>query len=104
VATCVAAASVVAKVSRDRLMRELHRRYPDYGFARHKGYSTRSHMRALAAHGPCPEHRYSFVNVGGLASGGHEQALGDGHEQALGGGREPPGRGPAGSNGPALES
>ena len=67
VAACVAAASVVAKVTRDRLMRDLHTRYPVYGFARHKGYSTRSHMRALDAHGPCPEHRRSFANVGGVA-------------------------------------
>src|SRR6266513_3970804 len=66
VAACVAAASVVAKVTRDRLMRDLHVRYPVYGFARHKGYSTRSHMRALAQHGPCPEHRASFANVNGL--------------------------------------
>ena len=67
VAACVAAASVVAKVTRDRLMRDLHTRYPVYGFARHKGYSTRSHMRALTAYGPCPEHRRSFANVGGVA-------------------------------------
>jgi ribonuclease HII len=67
VAACVAAASVVAKVTRDRLMRDLHVRYPAYGFARHKGYSTPSHMRALHAHGPCPEHRRSFANVGGAA-------------------------------------
>ena len=67
VAISVAAASVVAKVTRDRLMRELHLRYPEYGFARHKGYSTPAHMRALTAHGPCPEHRRSFVNVGNVA-------------------------------------
>jgi ribonuclease HII len=66
VAACVAAASVIAKVTRDRLMCELHLRYPEYGFARHKGYSTRSHMKALNAHGPCPEHRRSFVNVSGV--------------------------------------
>jgi ribonuclease HII len=70
VAACVAAASVVAKVTRDRLMRELHLRYPQYGFARHKGYSTPAHMRALNAHGPCPEHRHSFVNVGKVANAG----------------------------------
>jgi len=64
VAACVAAASVVAKVTRDGLMRDLHKRYPLYGFARHKGYSTPAHMRALNAHGPCPEHRRSFANVG----------------------------------------
>ena len=69
VAACVAAASVIAKVTRDRLMRELHLRYPEYGFARHKGYSTPAHMKALSAHGPCPEHRYSFVNVSGVACG-----------------------------------
>src|SRR5499427_4980447 len=67
VAACVAAASVVAKVTRDRLMRDLHKRYPLYGFARHKGYSTPAHMRALNAYGPCPEHRRSFANVGGVA-------------------------------------
>jgi ribonuclease HII len=66
VAACVAAASVIAKVTRDRLMSGLHAEYPVYGFSRHKGYSTPSHMKALAAHGPCPEHRRSFVNVGGL--------------------------------------
>jgi len=69
VAACVAAASVIAKVTRDRLMRELHLRYPEYGFARHKGYSTPAHMKALGAHGPCPEHRRSFVNVSGVACG-----------------------------------
>jgi ribonuclease HII len=67
VAACVAAASVIAKVTRDRLMCELHLRYPEYGFASHKGYSTRSHMKALKTHGPCPEHRRSFVNVSGVA-------------------------------------
>lgn len=68
VAASVAAASVVAKVTRDRMMTELHQRYPVYGFARHKGYATRVHMRALTEHGPCPEHRFSFVNVGGVVT------------------------------------
>jgi ribonuclease HII len=63
VAACVAASSVVAKVTRDRIMTGMDARYPAYGFAAHKGYSTRAHMDALAAHGPCPEHRYSFANV-----------------------------------------
>jgi ribonuclease HII len=63
VAACVAAASVVAKVTRDRIMKGMHGQYPQYGFARHKGYSTPSHMSALADHGPCPEHRLSFANV-----------------------------------------
>jgi ribonuclease HII len=66
VAACVAAASVLAKVTRDRIMSGLHGDYPGYGFDRHKGYSTASHMKALAQDGPCPEHRRSFVNVGGL--------------------------------------
>ena len=65
VAACVAAASVVAKVTRDRLMRTLHASYPVYDFARHKGYSTPEHMAALGQHGPCPEHRFSYVNVQG---------------------------------------
>jgi len=63
VAACVAAASIVAKVTRDRIMKEIDRRYPQYGFSRHKGYSTPRHMAALAVHGPCPEHRKSFANV-----------------------------------------
>jgi len=63
VTASVAAASVLAKVSRDRMMRDLHERYPLYGFDRHKGYNTDDHVRALAEHGPCPAHRYSFVNV-----------------------------------------
>ena len=65
VAACVAAASIVAKVTRDRIMKNLHRHYPQYGFARHKGYSTPSHMSSLAIHGPCPQHRMSFANVAG---------------------------------------
>ena len=63
VAACVAAASVIAKVTRDRLMTELHTREPAYDFARHKGYSTPEHMAALGLHGPCSEHRFSYVNV-----------------------------------------
>ena len=63
VAASVAAASIVAKVTRDRIMAGLHAEYPEYGFARHKGYSTPSHMAALDACGPSPVHRRSFVNV-----------------------------------------
>jgi ribonuclease HII len=63
VAASVAAASVLAKVTRDRMMVELHERYPRYDFARHKGYATPEHSAALAAQGPCPEHRFSYVNV-----------------------------------------
>ena len=57
----IAAASVVAKVTRDRLMIEYDRRWPEYGFAEHKGYGTAQHLAALAAHGPCPIHRRSFA-------------------------------------------
>ncbi|HYB48959.1 MAG TPA: ribonuclease HII [Streptosporangiaceae bacterium] len=68
VTASVAAASIVAKVSRDRMMRDLHERYPWYGFDRHKGYNTDEHVRALTEHGPCPVHRYSFVNVNRVAA------------------------------------
>lgn len=63
VAACVAAASVLAKVTRDRIMCELHERFPQYRFDEHKGYSTPEHSAAMAEHGPCPEHRFSYVNV-----------------------------------------
>jgi ribonuclease HII len=63
VAACVAAASVVAKVTRDRLMKRLHDSWPEYDFAQHKGYITPEHTAALQEHGPCPEHRFSYVNV-----------------------------------------
>ena len=59
----IAAASVVAKVVRDRIMGRLDRVWPRYGFARHKGYATPEHLAALASHGPCPLHRYSFAPV-----------------------------------------
>ncbi|MCE9614035.1 MAG: ribonuclease HII [Lentisphaerae bacterium] len=59
----IAAASVVAKVLRDRYMCEQHQRYPAYGFAKHKGYGTSAHIQALLAHGPCPLHRRSFRPV-----------------------------------------
>jgi len=60
----IAAASILAKVYRDRLMEELHPRYPVYGFARHKGYGTREHLEALRTHGPSPIHRRTFRPVG----------------------------------------
>ncbi|MCV2488963.1 ribonuclease HII [Geodermatophilus sp. YIM 151500] len=63
VAACVAAASVLAKVTRDRIMLQLHERWPQYDFAEHKGYITDVHSAALQRHGPCPEHRMRFVNV-----------------------------------------
>jgi ribonuclease HII len=68
-AACVAAASVIAKVTRDHLMGELHEKHPEYGFDLHKGYCTPTHGAALATHGPCPDHRFSFVNVAAAARG-----------------------------------
>ena len=59
----ISAASILAKVARDREMIELDRRYPEYGFARHKGYGTRAHRSALLRYGPSPIHRMSFAPV-----------------------------------------
>ena len=59
----VAAASIVAKMTRDRIMEEADREYPQYGFGRHKGYATEQHRAALAEHGPCPLHRRRFRGV-----------------------------------------
>jgi ribonuclease HII len=64
---CIAAASIVAKVARDRLMRELDSYFPGYGFARHKGYSTAEHLAALVRLGPCPAHRMAFLPVAQVA-------------------------------------
>jgi len=58
--TAISAASIIAKVERDRMMTSMDRLYPQYGFAQHKGYGTRAHRRNLERHGPCPEHRRSF--------------------------------------------
>jgi ribonuclease HII len=63
VVACIAAASILAKVTRDRIMTELHDQWPQYDFARHKGYVTSDHADALREHGPCPEHRMRYVNV-----------------------------------------
>jgi ribonuclease HII len=63
VAACIAAASVIAKVTRDRIMERWHDTYPQYDFAIHKGYCTPEHQAALDEHGPCPQHRRRFVNV-----------------------------------------
>ncbi|WP_436526991.1 ribonuclease HII [Actinoplanes sp. HUAS TT8] len=71
VAACVAAASVLAKVTRDRLMVELHDQFPEYGFAVHKGYITDEHSAALLRHGPCVEHRFSYVNVAAASGRGN---------------------------------
>lgn len=59
----IAAASILAKVERDRVMVELDREYPQFGFARHKGYAAPEHLAALAEYGPCPEHRLTFRSV-----------------------------------------
>jgi ribonuclease HII len=59
----IAAASIIAKVTRDRLMLEYHEKYPHYGFDRHKGYATRDHISCIQKHGPCPIHRKSFDQV-----------------------------------------
>jgi ribonuclease HII len=59
----VAAASIVAKVTRDRIMLELDKQFPEYGFARHKGYATVEHLAALDRYGPCPVHRRTFAGV-----------------------------------------
>jgi ribonuclease HII len=66
VVTCISAASIIAKVTRDRIMRELEREFPQYAFAKHKGYITKAHTEALQANGPCIEHRRSFANIAAL--------------------------------------
>ena len=66
VVTAISAASIIAKVTRDREMIELDSKYPQYGFAKHKGYITAVHTAALAQHGPCAEHRTSFSNIAAL--------------------------------------
>jgi ribonuclease HII len=69
VAACVAAASVLAKVTRDRIMVEMDGEFPLYGFAEHKGYATEEHSEALDRHGPCAQHRFSYVNVAAALNG-----------------------------------
>jgi ribonuclease HII len=59
----ISAASILAKVTRDRWCQELHQQYPQYGFAGHKGYGTTEHLAALRTHGACPEHRKTFAPV-----------------------------------------
>ena len=66
VVVSISAASVIAKVTRDRIMREMDLEFPHYGFAGHKGYITAAHTKALNEHGPCAEHRTSFANVAAL--------------------------------------
>ncbi|HEU5008014.1 MAG TPA: ribonuclease HII [Jatrophihabitantaceae bacterium] len=72
---CISAASILAKVTRDRIMIELHERFPQYDFAKHKGYVTPEHADALRRHGPCDEHRRRYVNVRRALHG--DAAMGD---------------------------
>jgi len=72
----IATASIVAKVHRDRLMAEMDTRFPGYGFARHAGYATAAHLKALRALGPCPIHRRSFAPVRAMLDGGAEALAG----------------------------
>jgi ribonuclease HII len=72
---CIAAASILAKVTRDRIMIELHEKWPEYDFAQHKGYVTPAHATALHEHGPCTEHRRRYVNVRRAVRG--EELIGD---------------------------
>ena len=66
VVVSISAASIIAKVTRDRIMREMDAEFPLYGFAGHKGYITSAHTKALNEHGPCAQHRRSFANVAAL--------------------------------------
>ena len=70
-AQCISAASVLAKVSRDRVLRTLDEEFPGYGLASHKGYGTKAHMTAVSLHGGTPYHRYSYKNV----AAAHQQWL-----------------------------
>ncbi len=69
---CIAAASIIAKVERDAMMRALDEQFPQYGFASHKGYGTATHQVALRAYGPSPVHRRSFAPIRALAPDNHE--------------------------------
>lgn len=63
---CIAAASIIAKVSRDWLMGEIDKQYPQYEFIKHKGYGTKRHLEMIAQYGPCPQHRFSFAPIKNL--------------------------------------
>jgi ribonuclease HII len=65
----IAAASVLAKVTRDRLMMQFDQQFPEYGFAVHKGYGTAQHLEALSRHGPCPIHRRTFAPMNASRQG-----------------------------------
>ena len=74
---CIAAASVLAKVTRDRMMVEIAEKYPQYGFAEHKGYGTKSHMAAIHEHGPCPYHRMTFAPMKYMPGGSNYDGVED---------------------------
>ena len=80
VATCVAAASIIAKVTRDKIMTGAARRYRGYGFQRHKGYGTDEHWAALRRLGPSAYHRYSFTGVAAPWATGHPAVTNDQQE------------------------
>ncbi|WP_084327496.1 ribonuclease HII [Salinarimonas rosea] len=80
----IAAASIVAKVTRDRMMARLDAVHPAYGFARHMGYGTPEHLAALAAHGPCPAHRRSFAPVRAHLGDAERAALESAHAKEAG--------------------
>jgi ribonuclease HII len=69
----IAAASIVAKVTRDRMMEEYHLIYPDYNFLSHKGYGTEEHLQRLVQHGPCAIHRHTFAPVAQVLSGSRDR-------------------------------
>jgi ribonuclease HII len=89
----IAAASIVAKVYRDRVMDEMARRHPVYGFEHHRGYGTPEHWHALRLYGPCPEHRLSYHGVvGGIEP--EDQETGDGRPKPRTSGKLPPRKSP----------
>ncbi len=90
VAACISAASVIAKVTRDRIMGSVHDRYPEYDFATHKGYVTSAHSSALAEHGPCAIHRRRFVNVRRAEGETQEEAMARAAEAVEHNGQHPP--------------
>ncbi len=101
VTASIAAASVVAKVTRDRLMAQVHERFPLYEFDVHKGYCTDRHQQALTVHGPCPEHRWRFVNVRRAA--GREPPAAEASARAAHGAEERAAE-PSASHGRAVEA
>ena len=80
---CIAAASIIAKVTRDRLLVEADAKWPQYGFKQHKGYGTKAHMLAIYEHGPCPIHRMTFAPLRTMFP--QETADGEEEEAAVGG-------------------